>query len=211
MCTHRSVNFKEAVMESCPALDCVIFNAEPSAWTPTNSHCSALPEAFWILHYCALHTTSTPSRSLYIPLSHGSGFSPTGPLFFEDRHHFPYCKSSSYCIDRDSQQRASCHSLRKPQTRFSVLRKNTKIAPGSCLSMELEKKQTYTLSAHRPRHCGLSAGRWNDALSRETTEWAYLLFILILGFILGLDKFLHCQVKVEGAGSMQRFTISSLS
>lgn len=108
-------------MESCPALDGVIFNAEPSAWKPTNSHCSALPEAFWLLLYCALHTASTPSRSLYIPLSHRSGFSPTEPLFFEDRHHVPHCKSSSYCIDHDSQQRASCHSLRKPQKRFSLL------------------------------------------------------------------------------------------
>ena len=108
-----------------------------------------------------------------------------------------------------------------PRNDFHFCGKNMKIVPERGLSMDLERKQSHCrFPAHHPHHCGLSVSLWNDPHSRETTEWAYLLLILIHGFILGLDRFdflrqtswsLHCQVEVEGAGSMQRFTGSTLS
>lgn len=126
-------------MESCPALDCVIYNAEPFAWDPINSRGSALHEDFCLVFYCAFHTLSTLSCSLYIPLLYIS--SCCFLFFLQFCHSFLDCKSPSvtYCIEQNSQQRASCHSLAKASSGiFSVLQEIIKIVPERWLSTELE-------------------------------------------------------------------------
>lgn len=131
-------------MESCPALDCVIYNAEPFAWDPINSRGSALHEDFCLVFYCAFHTLSTLSCSLYIPLLYISSccflFFPF--FFLQFCHSFLDCKSPSvtFCIEHNSQQRASCHSLAKASSGiFSVLQEIIKIVPERWLSTELEE------------------------------------------------------------------------